>query len=120
MGLISRVSSRTYRCLQKMLQTNRKNNMTSNAGLFPKEATQKRNFGYKNRNMSHKIRPVNVPKDSKDVKYKPPGTDNERYQNKGNGDAPVTKKTTRRPKPNNFEQKQPQQQQPQQQAQPHT
>merc|ERR1711972_387636 len=107
MGLISRVSSRTYRCLQKMLQTNRKHNMTSNERLFPKETAQKRNFGYKNRNMSHKIRPVKVPKDSKDVKYKPPGTDNERYQSKGNGDAPpVTKKTTKRPKTNNFQQKQ--------------
>ena len=57
--------------------------MTSNT-LFPRQESQKRNFGYKTRNMSHKLRPVKVPKDSKDVKYKPPGTDNERFKQSEN------------------------------------
>merc|ERR1739848_352314 len=103
-----------------------KNNMASTS-IFPKQETQpQKSFGYKSRNMSHKVRPVKVPIDTKDVKYKPPGTDNERYQSnqqnngqnglnnqqnfngnnqnynnnrvdyRANGDAPATKKSNSR------------------------
>ena len=64
-----------------VLQNNRQHNMSSN-GIFPNknDQNQKRNFTYKSRTMAHKVRPVEVRKDSKDVRFKPPGTDNERYQ----------------------------------------